>query len=66
MVNDFHNVALKCATYQRSKSTFHQGLYTLLPILNDPWEDVGMDLILGLPRAQRGVWFIYCYGWPVL
>ena len=54
MANDIHEVVSKCTICHEAKFTFHQGLYTPLPALNSPWEDVCMDFILGLPRAQRG------------
>ncbi|XP_057250677.1 uncharacterized protein LOC130591392 [Beta vulgaris subsp. vulgaris] len=43
-----------CATCQKSKSTFHKGLYTPLPVPHQPWDSVSMNFIEGLPRTQRG------------
>ena len=37
MMKDVHIVVSKCATCQRSKSTFHKGLYTSLPVPDTPW-----------------------------
>lgn len=54
MVKDVHLVVTRCATCQKAKSTFHKGLYTPLPVPNQPWDIVSMDFIVGLPRTQRG------------
>ena len=54
MSGDIHAIILRCATCQRVKSHFHQGLYTPLPVPLQPWEDVSIDFIVALPRTQRG------------
>ena len=53
MGKDVHAIVERCATCQRMKSHFQPGLYTPLPVPMQPWDDVSMDFIVGLPRTQR-------------
>jgi len=45
----------RCISCLKAKSkTMPHGLYTLLPFVSAPWEDISMKFILGLPKTQRG------------
>ena len=35
------------------------GLYKPFPILDQPWDSVSMDFVLGFPRTQQGNYSIY-------
>ncbi|XP_074303235.1 uncharacterized protein LOC141637674 [Silene latifolia] len=54
MSKDVQEIVAKCVVCQKAKSTFNKGLYTPLPVPTQPWNEVSMDFILGLPRTQRG------------
>ncbi|GJR08219.1 gag-pol polyprotein [Tanacetum coccineum] len=54
MIKDVQALITRCSTCHQAKSTFHKGLYTLLPTPNQPWEDISIDFIVALPRTQRG------------
>ncbi|XP_071694409.1 uncharacterized protein [Rutidosis leptorrhynchoides] len=54
MDKDVKVIINRCATCFQSKSAFHKGIYTPLPVPNQPWEDLSMDFIVALPRIQRG------------
>ena len=56
MRRDIYKFVKRCQTCQESKGKVQNtGLYTPLPVLAAPWEDVSMDFVMGLPRSKRGM-----------
>ena len=56
-VNCFTN---RCSTCRKAKSKAQShGLYMPLPIPYQPWEDISMDFVLGLPRTRNGKDFVF-------
>lgn len=54
MEKNVQDILRRCGTCQAAKShTLPQCLYTPLPTPTQPWVDVSMDFILGLPKTQR-------------
>ena len=54
MEKDVQDVLRRCATCQMAKShVLPQGLHTPLPFPTQPWVDVSIEFIFGLPRTQR-------------
>ena len=53
MFRDVNRFTNRCSTFRKAKSKAQShGLYMLLPIPYQPWEDISMDFVLGLPRSQ--------------
>jgi len=60
MKKDVQCICDKCITCRKAKSrTQPHGLYTPLPVPKEPWVDISMDFILGLPRSEQGRDFIF-------
>ena len=51
-VERIHSTRIACRK-AKSKVLPH-GLYTPLPVPTDPWVDISMDFVLGLPRTRKG------------
>ncbi|XP_071933782.1 uncharacterized protein [Coffea arabica] len=60
MRSDVERHIERCVTCHQAKSKVHPyGLYTPLPIPQEPWVDLSMDFVLGLPRTRKGHDSIY-------
>jgi hypothetical protein len=55
MKRDVNRICSRCITCRKAKSkVLPHGLYTPLPVPSEPWVDISMDFVLGLPRTKRG------------
>src|SRR5436190_13075011 len=55
MKRDVERVCGRCITCREAKSRVQpHALYTPLPIPSEPWIDISMDFVLGLPRSKSG------------
>jgi hypothetical protein len=55
MKRDVERICGRCVTCRQAKSKMQpNGLYTPLPIPSEPWINISMDFVLGLPRTKRG------------
>ena len=54
MKTNMQRICDKCITCRKAKSrTQSHGLYTPLLVPKEPWVDISMDFVLGLPRSKR-------------
>lgn len=55
MKHDVEKICERCVTCKKTKSRQQpHGLYTPLPVSNEPWVDISMDFVLGLLRTKKG------------
>jgi hypothetical protein len=54
MSKDIKVFVKRCQVCQAAKGTdTNQGLYTPLPVLTTPWQDILMDFVVGLPASRK-------------
>jgi hypothetical protein len=52
---DVNRFVVACRVFQIEKGgQQNTSMYMPLPVLKEPWTDISMDFVLGLPRTQRG------------
>nr|GEX93436.1 transposon Ty3-I Gag-Pol polyprotein [Tanacetum cinerariifolium] len=57
---DETKVNVRCVVCQEGKGKVQNtGLYMPLPVPESPWVDILMDFVLGIPRTQQGVDFVF-------
>lgn len=55
MRKDVNKICERCVTCKQAKSKSKpHGLYTPLPVPCEPWVDISMDFVLGMPRTKNG------------
>ena len=60
MQREVDKLVKSCRICQISKGlATNAGLYLPLPIPEQPWTNVSIDFVLGLPRTQKGKDFIF-------
>ncbi|KAH9705016.1 Endonuclease [Citrus sinensis] len=60
MKRDVERICEKCITCKHAKSrVLPHGLYNPLAIPSEPWVDISMDFVLGLPRSKRGNDYVF-------
>lgn len=54
MRRDVERICNRCITCKKAKSkSMSHGLYTPLPVPSEPWVDISMDFVLGLPMTKK-------------
>jgi len=60
MKRDVQQICEQCIACRKAKSRVQpHGLYTPLPVPTEPWVDISMEFVLGLPRSKKGRDFIF-------
>ena len=55
MKRDVQRICEQCIACRKAKSRVQpHGLYVPLPMPTEPWVDISMDFVLGLPRSKKG------------